>query len=349
MNFESARDLKEEAMGRFVSVPGPRSAGLSGRLKASQTLFTEAVAWAGDLLPGPLGLHGMHGPHARASLGLGVAVSGDGECKLAVRYPWLDNSRAPFLDELTTLAHDEVDVDWTGPLVAAQNTSLQTLRNPCRPLMIGTSVAFERGTAGTVCAFVRRGEGAPELLSCNHVLADCGRAQPNVAILQPGPADGGGARDVVGRLAYSYPLERDAINVVDCALATLDTGIDANHTTLDGFGDLAGLADPAWYSKTAEGRRVAKIGRTTGSTQGKITVLSFSQYIDFPVGPCFFTDLIEIEGHGGPFGGTGDSGSLVFTPMDRLGVGMFVAVTSKKCYVTRLDTVLSRLGAQLAT
>ena len=180
------RDVKEEALARFGAVPGPRASTLRRATGVGATL----VGAAASLGAGPL--IARIGSARNPSVGLGVSLSGDGECKLAVRYPWLDRSRAPYLDELRELAEGQVDVDWTGPLVARASVG-DWSRQRCRPLKIGSSVAHHHGTAGTVCAFVRRGAGAPELLSCNHVLADCGRAPANDAILQPGPEDGGGA------------------------------------------------------------------------------------------------------------------------------------------------------------
>ena len=346
MKFESARDLKEEALARFVDLPVAPSTGLGGRLWTSGTRLTAAVARVGDHLPDALWLPGLR---STPSFGLGVAVSEPGDYKLAIRYPWLDESQAPHLDELTEMARGEVDVNWIGPIRVAAGAPGRPFRCRRRPLMIGSSVAHDGGTAGTLCAFVQRGGGAPELLSCNHVLADCDRIQPNAAILQPGPADGGQPKDLVGRLAYAYPFEQHAVNVVDCAVATLDTGIAGDHSSLEDFGVLKGVATPDWYSPNGAKQPVAKIGRTTGTTEGRITALSFTGEIEFPVGPRMFTDMIEIEGSDTAFADLGDSGSLVFTAGDRLAVGMIIAVAEGgKSYMTRFDTVLSRLGAQLA-
>ena len=366
MEFESARDLKEEALARFVTPPGARYAGvgrgLAGRLRGRGALVS-AAAWAGDLFPQTL-VSPARAVASRASLalgfgpsfGLGVAMSEEGDYRLAVRYPWRDESDAPHLDELTDMARGEVDVQWTGPITAAIGGDYKQLRERRRPVMIGSSVAHESGTAGTVCAFVQRGGGAAELLSCNHVLADCDRVPANAAILQPGPLDGGHAKDMVGRLAYAYPIEDSAVNVVDCAVATLETGIAADHNALDGFGTLAGLVDPDWFLPNAAGQSVAKtvslakIGRTTGARHGRITAFSLTGKVQFPVGPRTFADMIEIEGEDQLFGALGDSGSLVFTAADLLAVGMIIAVADDgKSYIIRLDTVLSRLGAQLAT
>lgn len=348
MKFESAHALKEEALSRFIEPPGGLFAAVGDRLRASNPRLTAAVARASDIFPDSFGF-----PTIRTdpSFGLGVAVSPAGDCKLAVRYPWLDRSRAPHLAELKSMAHNEIDVAWTGPIKASSVRPCGSFQSRRRPVTIGSSIAHDGGTAGTLCAFVQRGGGAPEMLSCNHVFADCDRVQPNTAILQPGPGDGGQSKDLVGRLAYAYPFVRDAVNVVDCAVATLETGVISDHSTLEGYGNLAGLVEPEWYAPNTVGEVVAKIGRTTGATQGRVTALAFTSEIEYSVGYRVFTDLIEIESANGPFGRRGDSGSMVFTINDRLGAGMIIAVAevSGKTYMTRIDTVLSRLGAQLVT
>ena len=60
-------------------------------------------------------------------------------------------------------------------------------REDTRPLLIGASVGHVRVTAGTIGAFVRRGERV-FLLSNNHVLAASNEASIGDFIRQPGPA-----------------------------------------------------------------------------------------------------------------------------------------------------------------
>ncbi|RWA19971.1 hypothetical protein MELE44368_18850 [Mycolicibacterium elephantis DSM 44368] len=155
---------------------------------------------------------------------------------------------------------------------------------------------------------------------------------------------------MIGRLAYVVPIEGGTSeNVVDCALATLDTGVDVDLRSIDNQGELSGTVEPDWFDETAVGQKVAKVGRSTGLTMGTVTVLSFIGDIDYSVGLRSFTDMLEIEGDGGLFASDGDSGSLVYTVADRRAIGMIIAVADDgKTYMTRLDTVLSRLGAQLA-
>ena len=62
-----------------------------------------------------------------------------------------------------------------------------------------------------------------------------------------------------------------------------------------------------------------------------------------------FDDLIEIRGNPAPFSSGGDSGALVFLPTSLLGFGMVVAGSEVLSYATRLDLVLSQLGAELVT
>ena len=80
-------------------------------------------------------------------------------------------------------------------------------RDSWRPVVPpGVSVGHYRTTTGTFACLVRRGSEV-FLLSNNHVLADSNKGREGDAILQPGPVDGGTARDVVAYLAEYVPLD----------------------------------------------------------------------------------------------------------------------------------------------
>jgi hypothetical protein len=58
---------------------------------------------------------------------------------------------------------------------------------------------------------------------------------------------------------------------------------------------------------------VAKVGRTTGPTQGRISAIEVDDVVvEYDVGEVSFDDQIEIESTGaGAFSAGGDSGSLI--------------------------------------
>ena len=151
------------------------------------------------------------------------------------------------------------------------------------------------------------------ILSNNHVLADENRGKVGDAIVQPGRHDGGGPpADVVGQLGRFVRLRRAGVNHVDCAVAALGDGTKLNHTKLGDLGKLLGLAAELVEENVA----VSKVGRATGTTQGRVTAFELDNLVvRFDIGELRFDNQIEIEGAGdSPFSDGGDSGSLIVDP-----------------------------------
>lgn len=93
------------------------------------------------------------------------------------------------------------DVVETGEIVA-YGLNRRIAMRPVRP---GVSIGHQNGSGGTLSCIVRRG-AEYFMLSNNHVLALLNEAKPGDPILQPAPADGGTALDIVGQLAEFVPL-----------------------------------------------------------------------------------------------------------------------------------------------
>jgi hypothetical protein len=190
-------------------------------------------------------------------------------------------------------------------------------------------------------------------LSNNHVLANENRAKKGDAILQPGDADGGMAPgDVVGTLKAFIRFKPRGINLVDCAIASVETKIRCERTKLRGLGKLAGLGD----AFLDEGDKVAKVGRTTGLTRGRVTAFELDNVIvGFDIGNLRFDDQIEIEGAGkDPFSDGGDSGSLIIGE-NKHGVALLFAGGDQGgtngqglTYANPLKVVLDALDVDLA-
>lgn len=115
-----------------------------------------------------------------------LGVRHHGEYRLAVRVQRPSLVQSPLMDRLTRQANGEVDVRTIGRIDKRAKTR-RTARRPmlvspaaaaipryernARPLLIGASVRHVDVTAGTIGAFVQRGD-ASYLLSNNHVLAN---------------------------------------------------------------------------------------------------------------------------------------------------------------------------------
>ena len=72
--------------------------------------------------------------------------------------------------------------------------------------------------------------------------------------------------------------------------------------------------------------QVRKIGRTTGVTRGRISAFEVDGLpVGYGTGVFTFDDQVEVEGVLGLFSAGGDSGSLITTEGDPLGVGLLFA------------------------
>jgi hypothetical protein len=190
------------------------------------------------------------------------------------------------------------------------------------------------------------------ILSNNHVLAAENRGKKGDAILQPGPIDGGlNPADRVTTLTSFVRLNKTKPNLVDCAVAALDAGIKFNARTLDELGTLAGLGDAV----LSDDEVVGKVGRTTGTTHGKVVAFELDNVmVEYDLGLLRFDDQIEIEGEGSePFSRGGDSGSLI-VDKGLHGVGLLFAGGDQGgsnglglTYANPLRAVLERLKVSL--
>lgn len=201
-------------------------------------------------------------------------------------------------------------------------------RNRVRPLKIGSSISHGDVTAGTLGCFVTVKEtgNRVHILSNNHVIACQNNATIGDQICQPGTADGGSIEnDTVAKLQKFIHI-KDRGNTVDAAVAgtikqngfrlvlNYDSEDVCDTTTLSGLGRLNGLFD----EEIEPGIMVAKVGRTTGTTVGKITAVEVDNLpIMYSHGRIYFNSQIEIEGaEDGPFSRGGDSGSMIVSAPD---------------------------------
>jgi hypothetical protein len=251
------------------------------------------------------------------TVALGISRKGPNDFKLAVRLQRRELEFSPEVDRIRKKAKDEVDVRYIGRLskraraAARRASAVPWNQKRHRPLHIGTSVGHFKITAGTLGCFVKsRADGSTLILSNNHVLANENDAKAGDAILQPGPIDDGTkSRDAIGKLVNFIKLKRVGHNAVDCALASVKDSIRFNYRDLRDVGKLAGVG----AAFLDEGTRVAKVGRTTFATEGRVTAFELDNVIvGYDLGNLRFDNQVEIEGAGEEaFSAGGDSGSLI--------------------------------------
>ncbi len=329
MQLESARALKAE-----LAAPPPGGAVEAPRARLADVPATRLA----DLGP------------VRPGVALGIAPAGGDDFRLAVR---VQDRRvgAARIAALRDAAHGEVDVQFVGRVVKRQVPWAQARQ---RPLLVGASVGHVAITAGTIGAIVRRaGDDGRFVLSNNHVLADENRARLGDDVLQPGAADGGRRReDAVAALERFVRVEAGAVNLVDCALARIDTGVEADARGLRDLGTL----DPAPVAPP-DADRVVKLGRTTGRTTGSVTAFEVDGVVvEFSVGALRFDDQVELAGTPeAPFSAGGDSGSVILAADALRPVALLFAGGEQGgpfgtgvTYANPIGTVLDRLGATFA-
>ncbi|WP_456844788.1 hypothetical protein [Cellulomonas sp. P5_C6] len=295
------------------------------------------------------------------ALAIGLAPQPDGSYALAVRYrlglPSVRSIARKVVAELpdadvrrtgrikTQASDDDRKVRPRPPVITARALG-ETGR--VRPLRPGISIAHVDVTAGTLGAFVLK-NGSVHALSNYHVLSGTPSAQVGDVIVQPGPADGGKApRDKVGTLAARVELEPGGDATVDCAIALLDDQeVDPEYPV--------GLITKT--AVTLGDEKVAKIGRTTSVTHGRVTAIELDNVVvgyGDELGELSFDNQIEVESTGtGPFSRGGDSGSLVYRE-DGVALGLLFAGSESGgengtglTYINPIDAVLHALGVTL--
>lgn len=256
------------------------------------------------------------------SIALGIAHRAGSDFHLAVRCQRRELEAGKEIALIIKKAKSEVEVRFIGRVTKRAAPWTQGRH---RPLQIGTSVGHFAVTAGTLGCFVRKADdSAAFILSNNHVLANENKSKIGDAIVQPGAYDGGKApADAVAELAGLVRLKKADVNRVDAAIARLATGQKFDHRTIKGLGKLVGLG-PEFVD---EGTEVAKLGRTTGLTHGRVTAFELDNVVvRYDLGNVRFDDQIEIEGADTEaFSAGGDSGSLIVDAGTRLAVALLFA------------------------
>lgn len=175
--------------------------------------------------------------------------------------------------------------------------------------------------AGTLGAIVKDADGKLYGLSNNHVSGSCNYASKGLPIVAPGILDvcaNGlhpftiGTHSKLLELRTGSPDHVPAAGNIDAAIFEL--------TFPDKITSWQGNSydTPAAAANLEAGMIVEKVGRTTGSTQGKVMgkIYGFQSIMyNAPLyqfsGLVYFTELFAIIGHGDMFSDSGDSGSLI--------------------------------------
>lgn len=223
---------------------------------------------------------------------------------------------------------------------------------PVRPLEIGLSIGHPRGSVGTLGAFVRRRNiDRLAILSTASAIAPP-RAEPGHYIHQPSPRDVDFLTDdtrIATLAEFASPtMGTDA--VTDAAVANLLDNVTVRGNVIP-VGKDAGLSIEGIADVVGVGDAVAKVGRTTGLTEGTITTTRFRnlRVILGDNKSTVFREVIEVCGaRGDPFSGAGDAGALVWRIADRMAVGLVFAGNGERSYLLPIAEVCNLLDLELA-
>ncbi|MGO9264706.1 MAG: hypothetical protein ACLQBA_07445, partial [Candidatus Binataceae bacterium] len=195
------------------------------------------------------------------------------------------------------------------------------------PLHLGASVAHERGSAGSLGAFVRLNDGHTGILSCVHVLAwpaNAPGAEIGDPIQQPGDPDPTPVSNRIGNLTGQFaPFVPAQRNNLDAAIARLNDDIDhtgnqiPKHSAVPDSLWGKSIGHPMETEELMLGMPVCKIGRTTGFTRATLNAIDFENLeVHFASGgaPFIFSGVHEVLWEKGTtFSAGGDSGALVLS------------------------------------
>lgn len=211
----------------------------------------------------------------------------------------------------------------------------RTLATRVRPVRPGYSVGHPKITAGTIgagCYDIAPLPGKPPayyILSNNHVLANSNDARIGDPIYQPGPYDGGGPADAIGRLARFVPIAFDGTcNYVDAAIAEVPFDTIDRDIYWNGYPSSAAIGAKV-------GQLVKKTGRTTHFTTGRVTAINSTVDVNYGEGRSarFCRQIITSD-----MSAPGDSGSLVLDWQNRP-VGLLFAGSSVATILNPISVV----------
>lgn len=206
-------------------------------------------------------------------------------------------------------------------------------------ISISNALKYGYGTLGG--KVVDRKTGAEMILSNWHVLVGSWSAWPDLAIYQPGRADGGYAEHTVARVT------RHAMDqFIDAAVAELTGDRPLLNNQLD-IGPVRGVGAPMI------GQNVTKSGRCSGVTNGIITGIEGRQAMYYSGVRRVIRHIVHIaqSPEGGQISAAGDSGSWWLEETSHNAIGLHFAGSNVPEYglAIAMPQVLDALNVDIAT
>lgn len=220
-------------------------------------------------------------------------------------------------------------------------------RTKIRPARPGCSVGFadpsnQLHDTGTFGALVRDSNGV-YILSGNHVLADENQLALGSPVFQPALPDGGNQNtDRIARLTRFVPLQSNASNWADCAIAAVSDPSQVSSEILQ-------IGSPQGVGQAQQDMMVHKFGRATHYRVGQVSTIDANVFLPYLTGTFQFNGQIIIVGlNGDAFSDSGDSGALVLERNTNIAIGLIIAGSSSHTIASPISNVLASLGVTLA-
>jgi hypothetical protein len=301
-------------------------------------------------------------PFANLSVqAVGYAEGGEGEDFVPAVYIYVTRGTKRALKEVPeTVENIPVIVDSVGKIIVKPKATLSNRGHIFARrgrVACGSSCAPSgKDYSGTLGALVHKNGDTSCLyaLSNNHVTADCNHLSVGMPIMSPSGNDSrpGNAPRMFAEHAQMTELRSGVPGLVppcrdDLAIATVpDLDLVSSWQ-----GDADGFDTPVLAASPAPGMPVKKIGRTTGTTHGRIQSVVVRTPIRYDSenfkAIVWFQQVWAVRSTDtGPFAVGGDSGSLVVTEDGNSAVGIVFASNSQGTYVNMIaiDRVLGAFG-----
>ena len=249
--------------------------------------------------------------------------------KIPSELPAFDAKRGRF----STQSKIQTDIEESGgiSLGAGRDPAFYVERK--RPVSGGLSVGNARNvTAGTLGFWVELVDQGVIGVSNYHVLAQSD-ARVGDRIVQPGRLDHKGSKNTIGSLLEFFDF-KDGANLVDIACLAPKDLADADLFRIEKIGEWNGFTTPV------PGMRVAKVGRTTGYTEGEIQAVDATFFAPYGNERVRFTKQIKTNCKMKP----GDSGAALVDLKSRKICGLCAALDNngKISYANNIRYVLGR-------
>ncbi|WP_241243018.1 S1 family peptidase [Paenibacillus whitsoniae] len=225
-----------------------------------------------------------------------------------------------------------------------------TFRSRIRPVPGGVSVGKANPAATGTAGLIVTKNNQLYVLSNNHVLIK-DNSPLYSATLQPGPADGGTlASDQLGRAYQFVPLQNNAVNYQDSAIAVASNQLLNPRYQVTSSGSL--ITVPGHVLSYSVGAQLVKSGRTTGFVRGTVEANHVDVRVSYGgrLGTLLFRNQSVIRGNNGPVSLPGDSGSVWLRASDRYAAALNFAGTpdGTRSISNPIALIMSTYGIRVA-